>query len=203
MVMCSVYGQDSGGSSSNGSDSAEAGPAALPANYKLNVTDMISIDVFEESELSVSQRIPANGMIRIPMLGEIKLKGLTIREAEYKIEKAFIDARLLRHPQVYVTVSGYVAREFSVFGQFGTQGQVSFPVEKDSIDIVEAVARAGGLSSIARGSEVKVTRKRPDGTQEFFIVDVESMIEDQEEGNDRDEYLIYPGDILYVPERLF
>ncbi|WP_309400670.1 polysaccharide biosynthesis/export family protein [Cerasicoccus maritimus] len=193
----------SGGQSAAGGSGETTTQIVLPANYKLNVTDTVEIRVFQEPELTVSQLIPANGKVRIPMLGEIDLLGLTIREAEYKIQEAFIDARLLRDPQVYVTVSGYVAREYSVFGQLGSQGQVPFPVERDSIDIVEAIARAGGFTGIARGSEVKVTRKKPDGTQEFFIVDVESMIEDQDEGNDKDEYLIYPGDIIYVPERLF
>lgn len=202
LSLCHLaYAQKEGADSSSGVGQSDA--VALPANYKLSVTDMVSIDVFEEPELKVSQRIPANGKIRIPLLGEISLDGLTIREAEYKIQNAFIDARLLRNPQVYVTVSDYVAREYSVFGQLGAQGQVPFPLEKDSIDIVEAVARAGGFTGIARGSEVKVTRKKPDGTQEFFIVDVEAMIEDQEEGNSRDEYLIYPGDIIFVPQRLF
>lgn len=178
-------------------------PAALPANYKLNVTDMVSLVVFEEPELSVTQRIPANGRIRIPLLGEIDLLGLTIREAEYKVQRAFIDARLLRAPQVYITVSGYVAREFSVFGQIAGQGQIPFPLEKDSMDIVEAIARAGGFTGIARSSDVRITRKKEDGTMEYLSVDVEAIIEDQDEGKDRDEYLVYPGDIIFVPERLF
>jgi len=195
-------GSSSGGQGSEGNSASNA-PVALPPNYKLNVTDTVTITVFEEPELSTTQRIPANGMIRIPLLGEISLKGETVREAEYKIQEAFIDARLLRKPQVYVTVSGYVAREFTVFGQMGAQGQVAFPVEKDSMDIIEAVARAGGFSGIARGSDVRVTRRKPDGTQEYFELDVEAMIEDAEDGESYEEFLIYPGDIIYVPERLF
>ncbi|GHC07610.1 polysaccharide biosynthesis/export family protein [Cerasicoccus arenae] len=207
LLASALNAQDSGGSGASGSSASgsgsSGGPIALPANYKLNTTDMVSITVFDEPELSAEQRIPGNGEIRIPLLGEISLLGLTIREAEYKIQRAFIDARLLRNPQVYITVSGYVAQEFSVFGQTGAQGQVPFPLEKNSIDIVEAISRAGGFSSIARGSEVRVTRKKPDGTQEYFIIDVEAIIEDQDDENDRDKYLIYPGDIIYVPQRLF
>lgn len=203
-----LYAESSEGASASsgnsGSKGGESGgtPLALPPNYRLNVTDTITITVFEEPELGVTQRIPANGKIRIPLLGEINLLDLTVREAEYKIQEAFIDARLLRKPQVYITVSGYVAQEFSVFGQLGAQGQIPFPVEKDSMDIIEAVSRAGGFTGIARGTDVRVTRRKPDGTQEYFNLDVESMIEDQEEG-DYEEFLIYPGDIIYVPERLF
>lgn len=206
-LAVTAMAQDSGApTSSTGSSGNAAGgalaPAALPPNYKLNVTDTVTITVFEEPELSVTQRIPANGKIRIPLLGEINLLNLTVRDAEYKIQEAFIDARLLRKPQVYITVSGYVAQEFSVFGQLGGQGQIPFPVEKDSMDIIEAISRAGGFTGIARGSDVRITRRKADGSQEYFSLDVESMIEDQEDG-DYKEFLIYPGDIIYVPERLF
>ncbi len=216
IIFCMLFGnatamaQESSAASGVGQSSVSsedsgngAQPITLPANYRLNVNDVVSITVFEEPELDVTQRIPANGKIRIPLLGEISLKDMTIREAEYKIQEAFVDARLLRNPQVYITVSGYVAREFTVFGQLGGQGQIPFPLEKESMDIVEAISRAGGFTGIARGSDVRITRRKKDGTQEYFTKDVERMIEDQEDGEKYEEFLIYPGDIIYVPERLF
>ncbi|MEO0794577.1 MAG: polysaccharide biosynthesis/export family protein [Verrucomicrobiota bacterium] len=189
----------------DGSSAAASGgaPQALPSNYRLNVTDQVTVSVFEEPELTVTQLIPANGMIRMPLLGEISLLGLTIREAEYKVQNAYIDARLLRKPQVYITVSGYVAREFSIFGQVSGQGQIPFPIERDSMDIVEAIARSGGFTGIARSSAVRITRKDAAGHEENIIVDVEELIEDQDTTSRRGEFLVYPGDIIYVPERIF
>jgi len=139
----------------------------------------------------------------MPLIGEIRIADQTIRNAEKTIENQFIAERMLRFPQVTISVNSYATRELSIFGQVGSPGQLPFPLERESMSIVEAIGRVGGLTGIARGSSVLVTRPQKGGNDITIKVDVDELISDENDGNLDKQVLVYPGDIIFVPERLF
>lgn len=173
------------------------------SGYKLNITDELMVHVYDEPDLTLTQRIDGTGRISMPLIGEVSLAGLTIRQAETKIQQTFIEKRILRTPQVTISIKSYAPQGISIFGQVKNPGLLEFPKERDTIDIVEAISRAGGFTGIARSSSVLVTRQNPQDGPATLTVNVNDLISERRSSANKERILLYPGDIVYVPERLF
>lgn len=169
--------------------------------YRLSLGDRIRVAVFQEDDLSAIPRVNAQGLITLPLIGDVRVTGLTISEAQTRIEQALKDGRYLRAPQVHITVEEYAAREVSILGHVRNPGKYALPVES-TLTVVELVTRAGGFTDIGKGTEVRVTRIGPDGRETNFTVDVESVIRGRGRSRVEDNsILLEAGDIVYVPER--
>lgn len=175
--------------------------AANETAYRLFALDVVSFAVNGETDLSTQLRVSGNGNINVPLLGDVRVTGLTLADAEKKIQETYVAAQIFVRPQITLQVREYSKKEISLFGQFARQGKIEFPAESASLSIVQAVSAAGGFSRIARADSVRVSRKDSEtGEEKVFTVNVERMIS----GRSKDEvFLVYPGDTLFVPERLF
>lgn len=189
---------------------APASPPPLPAAndtdpaYKLAVGDSVAVNVYGEPDMSASQRIDPAGQLRLPMIGAVKLAGLPVREAEDTLERLYRDRELLKAPLVTLVVSNYALREVSVLGAVRAPGNFQFPKETTSLDIADLITRLGGFTPTAKSDAVSVIRRKPDGREEVTTVDVERMISGRRRGDSsRREFAVYPGDRIWVPERLF
>lgn len=175
--------------------------AADEASYRLFPLDRVTFSVHGEGSLSAQLRVSGNGTINVPLLGDVRVAGLTLAEAERKIQETYVAGQIFIRPQITLQVVEYSKKEISLFGQFARQGRIEFPAESASLGIVQAVSVAGGFTRIARSDSVRVTRKDPvTGEEKVFIVNVERMISGR--GNE-ENFLVYPGDTLFVAERLF
>ena len=170
--------------------------------YRLATNDSIRVGVFQEPDLDIIGRVDMKGTINLPLLGPIKVVGLTIAEAQLAVETAYRDGRFLRNPQVTITVEVYSPREVSIQGQIKSPGRYVLPIEQ-TMTVLELVTKANGFTDTAKGTAVSVTRINPDGTKQVFTVDVESLIKGKDRARAADNsLLLLPGDIVYVPERL-
>lgn len=170
--------------------------------YRLATNDSIRVGVFQEPDLDIIGRVDMKGTINLPLLGPIKVVGLTITEAQQVVEAAYRDGRYLRSPQVTITVEVYSPREVSIQGQIKTPGRYILPIEQ-TMTVLELVTKANGFTDTAKGTAVSVTRINADGTKQVFTVDVESLIKGKDRAKATDNsLLLLPGDIVYVPERL-
>lgn len=179
-------------------------PTARTPTYKIRATDKLSIRVFQEDDLSTVCRVDAKGTVNLPLVGEIRIYGQTLSEAERTIEAAYKDGRYLRKPEVTVTVDEYAPREVSIQGQVKNPGRYPLPVET-SYSVLDLVTKAGGFTDTAQGTAVRLTRILPDGGTKVITIDVESLIKGK--GNVRtngsdSSLLLEPDDIVYVPERI-
>lgn len=173
-------------------------------NYRLGKLDQIQITVFDEPDLSVAQRISGEGTVRIPLIGELKLGGLSIRKAETLIESSYIENEILKNPIVSVRVIDYAPKEISILGAVGSPGKLPFPTEMTSLDIVDVISKVGGFSKVARADSVRITRIGEDGREIIFTVNVESMITGRgKRSGESTRVPVYPGDVIWVPERMF
>jgi len=175
-------------------------PAAV-SQYRLYPRDLVHIAVHDEPDVSVDQRVDSAGAINVPLVGTLKVAGLSIGEAQALITHRYVEAEIFTHPEVSVTVVEYSPKEVMVLGQVGKQGKQSFPPEAANMSIVEAITAAGGLTRIAKGDSVRVTRKDPNGADQSFTVNVESLI--QGRSAQTDAFSLQPGDVIFVPERVF
>ena len=174
-----------------------------PSAYQVQPRDFLEITVYGEADLAARQRVDSEGRIRVPLLGNVKVVGLTVREIEELLQKEFRDQRYLRSPQVTAAVAEYGPREIIMLGEVGRPGPLNLPAGETTIDIVDLIARAGDFSGIANSTKVMVKRTMDDGSVKEFIIDVDDIITDRERGKRVNSFEVHAGDIVYVPERLF
>lgn len=171
--------------------------------YRISRGDRVSISVMGEPDLKVAgARVEPVGTVNLVLIKEVRLVGLTISEAEAAVAKAYQDGKFLRSPRVTITVEEYAPRTVIVSGKVNIQGRQEIPPNTE-FTIKDLIFKAGGFTDTARSSAVKVTRTLPDGTQQFFILDVESGIKGRANANSKDaSFVLEPDDMVYVPEKL-
>lgn len=162
-----------------------------PADYKLAPQDVISVDVFNEKELSREQlRVSAKGEISFPLLEVVKVAGKTPVEVEEFLEEA-LGKDYLVNPHVTVTVKSYHVRTSVVLGAVNKAGAIELPSERE-IDIVEAIAMAGGLAKEASEKRIEFTRH---GETKVYRLDDLNKVKDPAK-----KIFVQPGDVINVRE---
>ena len=174
------------------------------AFYRMQAGDTIQVTVFNEPDLTVQQKLDPDGVIIVPLLGRTPLAGLSLREAEKKLEELFISEEYLIRPQVTVSIASYADQVFYIFGEVNQPGAKTFPAGKQSLDILEAITMAGDLSQYAKRSEVVIRRPiKGENREEKIMVNLENILRGNNSSQSTDLIRIYPEDIIFVPERLF
>lgn len=103
--------------------------------------------------------VDRNGFVRLPIVGNVSVKDKTIEEARIEIEekvKAFVKNDL------FVTVKLGGVR-FSMLGEFNGPGK--YNILQERVTILEAIAQAGDLTTIAKRDQILLVRQYPDGTR--------------------------------------
>ena len=185
-------------------ETASAKESAALENYLLAPFDGVSITVFDEPSLNTNQRITAKGEVTIPLLGTVKLGGLSIEEAKQMLEELFVEKEFLRNPEVFVGIQEFSPKRITILGEVGSPSSFTLPMGENFVEIEAAIAMAGGFTDLARKSSVRVTRKSgEDGRERVEEVDIDDVLNDVEEGFATTRYRIFPGDIIFVPRRYF
>jgi len=183
---------------------AAAAPAATDPSYHLSPGDTVTISVYGEPDLASTQTIARTGEVRLPLIGEIVLAGKGVRDAERLLETTYTARQFLKAPVVSLVVTAYFPREVSVLGAVRTPGTVVFPRDVTSLDIVEIITRVGGFLPIAKSEAVAITHRSAEGKETVTTVDLEDTISGRHQsGRSRADLAVYPGDRIWVPERLF
>ena len=183
---------------------ASAGGTGRTKVYSIRSTDKLRITIFQEDDLSTMCRVDAKGTVNLPLVGEIRVRGMTLSEAEQAIETAYKNGRFLRKPEVTVAIDEYAPREVSIQGMVKNPGRYPLPIES-SMSVLDLVTRAGGFTDTAQGTAVRITRILPDGSTRVITLDVESLIKGKSNAKTNGEnnaLILEPDDIVYVPERI-
>lgn len=161
------------------------------SNYRIGAYDLLKIDVFQVKELSREERVNDEGYVTLPLIGSVRVAGLTPREAEQAIATKLAQD-YLQDPQVNIFVAEYASQKVTVIGRVKQPGV--FPV-KGRTTLMQAVALAGGLDDVAKKEEVVVFRKQPSGGVSAYVVDLEAI----EEGRLADPVIV-GDDRIVVPK---
>ncbi len=179
-----------------------SGARAVDEDYRISAGDMIEFQIIEEPDTFIAQRVTLSGELPLPMIGVVKVAGLTLREAEVKLCDLYIAGNYFITPQVILIVQEYSDRSISILGEVAKPEQIPFPVESETLGIVRAITLAGGLTRTARADRIEITRRTPDGTEEHYTVNFRSFVSGRAQDRVR-QFQLLPGDIVYVPERRF
>jgi polysaccharide biosynthesis/export protein len=121
----------------------------------LGVGDAVRVTVFQQPDLTTEARISERGTIGMPLIGEVKLAGMSAAQAGSTIAKELKEGKFLRHPQVAVTLTTLRSRQVSVLGQVARPGR--YALDDTSSRVTDVIAAAGGLAPEA-ASTVTVIR---------------------------------------------
>ena len=171
-----------------------------PSGYVLSANDQVAVEVFGEDDLRTSGRLNAEGNLSLPLLGSVHLSGLTLTQANARVTELYARDYLV-NPKVNVMLVGYAKRRFTVLGQVNRPGSFEMPDGSPmGIDLLEAVAMAGGYTRIAAPERIMVRRHGANG-DEILKVDGKRLARGADGA--RSNFKVQPGDTITVGESIF
>jgi protein involved in polysaccharide export with SLBB domain len=178
-----------------------------PTGYKLRSGDRIKVSVLGEVDCNIEATINNDESVRLAYIGELLLAKMNVKQAETYIAQEYRRQLIFRDPQVSVTISKYVERFVFLSGSVNKQGPYTFPPEAEAMNLVQVIARAGGFTDIANKTKVRVTRTFYDESGKIknsmtYEVNVEALSSGSAEEGEYKTFMIYPGDQIFVKERL-
>lgn len=166
--------------------------------YRIGVSDSLSINVWRNAELSVSVPVRPDGRISVPLIGDVDAAGKTSMTLASDITSGL--QKFVRNPQVTVIVTNPSSTDFQ--RRVRITGAVNSPMSvayRDGMTVLDLVLLSGGVSDFASANSAKLYRKESGEVKVYPIY----MDEILEQGKLRTNYPLAPSDIITVPERLF
>lgn len=157
-----------------------ANTVSLLQGYQFGPGDTIKISVYQEADLSVTAQISQQGFIDMPLLGSVKMTGLTQQQAKEQLEALLRDGYLVA-PSVSITIDSY--RPFFIYGEVRNPGSYAY---QPDITLEQAIALSGGLQDRA-------------SRQQWFIqrgVDKTTFVA-------QSDTVILPGDVIKIDKSFF
>ncbi|MGH8769279.1 MAG: polysaccharide biosynthesis/export family protein, partial [Burkholderiales bacterium] len=112
--------------------------------YRFGPGDTVRIQVYQNPDLTLETRVTENGTITFPLIGNVKIGGLTVAAAEVAIADALRLGGYIKQPQVTVMPVLIRSTQVSVLGQVNRPGR--YPLETLNINVSEVLAIAGGIA---------------------------------------------------------
>ena len=176
------------------------GSTALATNLMgsrhLQPNDVLEVMVYQEPDLATKVTLDDRGMVALPLIGPIKLAGLTLEQATAKIRDMY-DKDYLVNPKVTIQVDQFAVLRFTVLGQVQRPGSFEFP-PNESLNLLEGLAMAGGYTRLAAPNKVTLQRN-VNGEVKVFHLDADAMARDKT----NKPFQILPSDTVTVEERVF
>ena len=164
--------------------------------WVLKPNDEIVMTVYQEDDLRTTTTIDVSGMVMLPLLGEVKVGGMTLAQATALINQLY-DKDYLVKPQVNLIVDKFAERHFAVLGQVQRPGSFNFP-QNEPVSLLEAIAMAGGYTRLGAPSKVSV-RRVENGAPQIYHLDADQLAQDPK----KKSFQVLPNDVITVGERTF
>ncbi len=170
---------------------AVSGPAApaLDNTYVIGASDEITVSVFKEPTLSSSLLVRPDGMISVPLLGDVLAAGKTPMQLASEITEAF--KKYIQDPNVTVILNQMNSKRIYLIGQVGKAGPLDMT---PGMTLLQAIATAGGLSEFANTKKIYILRSEG-GQQKKIPVYYKQALR----GDLSLNLSLKPGDTIVVP----
>lgn len=169
-------------------------PSLQNAEYQIGPGDTLQVVVWRNEELSTIVPVRPDGNISSPLVDDMRAAGKTPSELATDIEGVL--AEYLRTPDVSIMVTGQgAANQIQVVGQVTAPQSLSY---RDGLRVLDVVVGAGGLGDFAAGNRASLVRQLPTGQIKCLV-----KLKDLMAGDMTQNILVFPGDVLVIPESRF
>lgn len=162
-----------------------------PDAYVIGIGDALDVNVWKETELSKSVVVRPDGMISLPLMGEVKAAGLTPVQLQDQITNAL--GKVLSDPQVTVMVVSVNSLSFNIVGEVLKPGY--YPLTRP-VSVLDAIALSGGFKDFAKEKKIYILRTTPDGKQTKLHFNYKQVIKGR---NMAQNVMLQPRDTLVIP----
>lgn len=166
--------------------------------YKIGVDDTVSINVWRNPELSVNVPVRPDGMISMPLIGDVMAAGLSPEEVSKNISNML--KTYIRDPNVTLMITELRSHEYLT--RLRVTGAVNTPISlnfRQGMTVLDAVLAAGSVNDFAAPNRTMLYRRIGNQTKVVNIYLGDILYQGKLETNIE----LRPGDIITVPERLF
>ena len=170
---------------------ARLGPSGRDDDYRLGADDRIQVSVNGDPKLTQQVVIGPDGRVSLPLVGDVALGGLTVREATETVTELLARDYLV-DPKVDLQIIEYKSRWVMVTGEVGKPGRVAL---RGAATLKDVLADADGLA-VGAGDDVVISRDAPEGAGKIQIP-VDRRAFEHAEVNPP----LKSGDIVSVPAR--
>src|SRR5580704_5559110 len=143
--------------------------------------DLIDLTVFDVPELVLKVRVDSNGVVSLPLMGDLKLTGMTVRDAQRFIARELVERQMVKEPQVSIFIEEFATQGITVYGEVNTPG--IYPLMGPH-RLYDAISAAGGVTVLHAGQ-----KDHP----EVVVLGNENANE-----NEHANVAVYPGDTIVV-----
>ncbi len=166
--------------------------------YHIGVDDIVQVSVWRNPELGITVPVRPDGMISVPLVGDVSAGGRTPQEVAKDIQEKL--AAFVRDPQVAVILTDLRSHEY--LSRVRVTGAVRQPVSlpyRPGMTVLDAVLAAGGVTEFAAPDRSDLHRKSAEETR-TYAVRLDRILN---RGDLSTNYTVSPGDVITVPERTF
>ena len=161
---------------------------AVEEDYRIGSQDLIEVQVFGLNELKREVRVNGKGLIGLPLIGSVRVGGLTTSEAEAMIGGLY-RKEVLQNPEVSVFVKEFTRQRFTVEGGIAKPGM--YPL-KGPTTLMQGLALAGGQGSLGDLRDITLFRTE-DGERRATKLDVEKI-----RAAEAPDPMLQPDDLIVV-----
>jgi polysaccharide export outer membrane protein len=164
---------------------------SVNANYRIGADDVLTVNVWHEPEVSRNVPVRPDGKISLPLVGDVQASGLTPTQLKMELEARF--AKFLTNPDVSVIVAEIRSQRINVLGQVLRPGTYALI---PPMNVIDAVATAGGLREFAKPNKIYVLRTLPTGQVERIKVEYNNVLKGKRGSED---VILQTRDTVVVP----
>lgn len=136
-------------------------PSVAENAYLINPGDVLQVFVWNEESLNREVLVRPDGLVSLPMAGEVLVANSTPSQVSLQIAKA-LGHFMKDEPQVTVSMLNVNGNKIYVLGKVARPGEY---VVNHKTDVMQALALAGGLNSFAAENDIRILRRQADGNQ--------------------------------------
>jgi polysaccharide biosynthesis/export protein len=166
------------------------GAMAQDANYTVKPGDLLSISVWKEPDLQKETLVRPDGSFSFPLVGEVDAKNKTVADLNKTMSQRL--AKYISDPVVTVAIQEIKGNKIYVIGQVNKPGEF---IMNPSVDVMQALSMAGGMTPFAQVGDIVVLRRTPTGKQSLPF-----RYNDVVKGRRMDQNIdLQAGDVVVVP----
>lgn len=166
--------------------------------YRIGVDDIVEVSVWHNPDLSAKVPVRPDGMISVPLIGDVAAGGKTPEEVSLAIADKL--KTYVRDPQVAVILTELRSHEY--LSRVRVTGAVRQPISvpyRQGMTVLDAVLAAGGTTDFAAADRTELFRKEGEGSK-AYAVRLDQILQ---KGDLSTNYPAQPGDVITVPQRVF